>query len=50
MEPAIAESKELNQTPAKPLSVLVSDNDNDNITNAGTTTNRYLYKLDRLST
>ena len=35
MEPAIAESKELNQTPSKPLSMLVSDNDIVIATNSG---------------
>ena len=35
MEPAIAESKQLNQTPIRPLSMLVSDNNNVAITNAG---------------
>ena len=36
MEPTIAESKELNQTPAKPFSMLVSDDNNVVVaTNAG---------------
>ena len=35
MEPAIAESKQLNQTPAKLLSTLVSDDNNIVITNSG---------------
>ena len=35
MEPAIAESKQLNQTPVRPLSVLVSDDEVVIVTNAG---------------
>ena len=35
MEPMIAESKELNQTPAKPFSMLVSDDNNNVATNSG---------------
>ena len=35
MEPAIAESKELNQTPLKPLSLWVSDDDGVVTTNSG---------------
>ena len=45
MEPVIVESKELNQTPARPLSMLVSDVIVVIVTNAGND-----HKSDRLST
>ena len=45
MEPAITESKELNQIPTRPLSVVVSDNDDVVATNAGNDKTSLLVKV-----
>ena len=45
MEPAITESKELNQIPMRPLSVVVSDNNDVVTTNAGNNKTLLLVKV-----
>ena len=44
-EPAVTESKELNQIPTRPLSVVVSDNDNVVATNTGNDKTLLLVKV-----
>ena len=47
MEPAIVESKELNQTPRNPISMLVSDNNNVITTTSGNDKTLLLVKVEQ---